>query len=145
MGDVDRGFTLVQILIVVLIICILAMIVVPQMTDASDEARESALKTDLRAIRTQIELYRTEHRGTYPSMELFVKQMTSKTHEDGTFGGVLGPYLPEIPPNPYNGDTTVKCGLEDDASELGDGVTGWHYNAATGRFRANDTPEHAGW
>ena len=145
MGDVDRGYTLVQILIVILIICILAMIVVPQMTDASDEARESALKTDLRAIRTQIELYRTEHRGTYPSKELFVEQMTSKTHPDGTFGGVLGPYLPEIPPNPYNNDSTVKCGEGDDSSENGDSSSGWHYNASTGRFRANDNPEHAGW
>lgn len=145
MSDVARGFTLVQILIVVLIVCILAMIVVPQITDASDEARESAMRTDLRAIRAQIELYRTEHRTAYPSMELFVKQMTSKTHLDGTFGGVLGPYLPEIPPNPYNNDSTVKCGLEDDAGEFGDGASGWHYNPATGYFRANDSPEHAGW
>ncbi len=145
MSDVDRGYTLVQILIVILIMCILAMMVVPQMTDASDEARESALKTDLRAIRTQIELYRTEHRGRYPSMELFVKQMTSKTYEDGTFGGVFGPYLPEIPPNPYTDDTTVRCTDGSDAGEIGDGSSGWHYNATTGRFRANDSPEHAGW
>lgn len=143
MSDVDRGFTLVQILIVVLIVCILAMIVVPQITDASDEARESAVRTDLRAIRAQIELYRTEHRTAYPSEELFVEQMTSKTHLDGTFGGVLGPYLPEIPPNPYNNDTTVKC--HDGDKGLGDGKSGWHYNAATGRFRANDSPEHATW
>ncbi len=143
MGDVDRGFTLVQILIVILIICILAMMVVPQITDASDEARESAVKSDLRTVRSQIELYRTEHKGAYPAKDFFVEQMTSKTDPNGLLGGDFGPYLPEIPPNPYNNDTTVKC--HDGDKGLGDGKSGWHYNATTGQFRANDSPEHAGW
>ena len=56
MSDVDRGYTLVQILIVIIIMCILAMLVIPQMTDASDEARDSAVKTDLRAIRPQVRI-----------------------------------------------------------------------------------------
>ncbi len=143
MSDVYRGFTLVEILIIVLLLGILAMVVLPQFTDASDDARESAVKTDLQTIRAQIGLYRTEHRSKCPSKQLFVEQMTSKTRPDGSLGGDLGPYLPGIPTNPYNNDSTVKC--DDGNKGLGDSSWGWHYNATTGRFRANDSLEHAGW
>ena len=143
MSDVDRGFTLVEILIIVLLLSILAMLVVPTVTDASDEARETALRSDLRTIRTQIILYRTEHPVMYPTKELFVEQMTGKTYLDGSLGGDIGPYLPEIPPNPYNNDSTVKYGLG--AGEVGNGTSGWYYNSTTGNFRANDSAEHAAW
>ncbi len=143
MSDVDRGFTLVEILVVVILLGALAMIVVPHITDASDETREAVVKSDLRGIRTQIQLYRSEHRSTYPSMELFVEQMTGKTQVDGSVGGDLGPYLMAIPTNPYNNDSTVTC--ENSDTQLGDGTSAWHYNTTTGYFRASDTPEHAGW
>jgi len=127
----------------VVILGILAMVVIPQFSDASEEARESGVKSNLYTIRSQIEVYRQEHLNTFPTMLGFVEQMTSKTQRDGSVGGDLGPYLLEFPANPYNKDATVNCKNGD--AELGDGSTGWHYNAATGGFNASDSPEHATW
>ena len=143
MNVVCKGFTLVEILIIVAVLAILAMIVIPQISDASDDARESAVKSDLRTIRSQIEVYMHEHLHTFPSKQGFVEQMTGKTHPDGSAGGDLGPYLLEIPTNPYNNDATVAC--KNDDTQLGDGSSGWHYNATTGGFHASDSAEHAAW
>ena len=56
-----RAFTLIEILIVVVILGILAAIVIPQFTDASQEAMESSLLTQLQTIRSQIELYNVQN------------------------------------------------------------------------------------
>ena len=54
-----RGFTLVEILIVVIILGILAAIVIPQFTNASQNARESSLQSTLQTLRSQIQLYKS--------------------------------------------------------------------------------------
>ena len=59
-----RGFTLVEILIVVIILGILAAIVIPQFTNASQNARESSLQSTLQTLRSQIQLYKLQH-GDY--------------------------------------------------------------------------------
>jgi len=143
MNHACKGFTLVEILIVVIILAVLATVVIPEFSDASDSARESAVRTDLYSIRSQIEIYKLQHLNTFPSKQGFVEQMTGKTHPDGSVGGNLGPYLLKFPANPYNSDATVTC--KDGDAQLGDGSSGWHYNAVTGGFHASDSPEHATW
>ena len=54
---VSRAFTLIEILIVVVILGILAAIVIPQFTDASQQAMESSVVTQLQTLRSQIELH----------------------------------------------------------------------------------------
>jgi type II secretion system protein G len=56
-----RAFTLIEILIVVVILGILAAIVIPQFTNASQDAQVSAVKSQLQTIRSQIELYRVKN------------------------------------------------------------------------------------
>ena len=61
---IRQGFTLIEILIVVVILGILAAIVIPQFTDASQEAAASNLRSQLQTIRSQIELYNVQNPAT---------------------------------------------------------------------------------
>src|SRR5687767_15385267 len=62
------GFTLVEILIVVIILGILAAIVIPQFTNASQDARRSSLASQLQTLRSQIELYKLQHKDLLPNI-----------------------------------------------------------------------------
>ena len=57
---IRRGFTLIEILIVVVILGILAAVVVPQFTNASEDANDAAVRSQLQTLRGQIELYRAQ-------------------------------------------------------------------------------------
>tara|TARA_B100000900_G_scaffold252680_1_gene215344 strand:- start:609 stop:1013 length:405 start_codon:yes stop_codon:yes gene_type:complete len=63
---VKRGFTLIEILIVVVILGILAAIIVPQFTDAAQEAGASSARSQLQSLRSQIELHRVQNNGAAP-------------------------------------------------------------------------------
>ena len=60
------GFTLVEILIVIVVLGILAAIVVPQFSDASTQAKDSSLVSNLQTVRSQIQLYKIQHSGALP-------------------------------------------------------------------------------
>lgn len=130
-----RAFTLVELLIVVVILGILAAIVVPQFSDASTDARFSSLYTNLATVRGQVELYKLQHNGSYPTLANFSNQMTQKTDASGTVvaGGKYGPYMQSIPNNPF----TTPAG--NDVSNLAAAATrAWFFDETTGEFKAND-------
>ena len=84
-----QGFTLVELLIVAVVLAIFAAIVVPQFASTTDEAKESALKSDLAAIRGAIDLYRQQH-AAYPGANTAVPDASvtcSGTAGTGTGGG----------------------------------------------------------
>jgi general secretion pathway protein G len=119
------GFTLVEILIVVIILGILAAIVIPQFTNASTNARVNSLLGQLQTLRSQIQLYKLQHDDTIPDLITNQwDQLTTKTNVTGTVdtsaAGIYGPYLESIPKNPLNGFATV-------AAAAGASV-GWVYD-----------------
>lgn len=119
-----QGFTLVEILIVVVILGILAAIVIPQFTSASETAKNSSVLTQMQTIRSQLELYRVQHNDVYPSaLTTNWEQMTKKTLANGTVDatGNYGPYLQKAPVNAFMNSTTV-------AAEAAAGV-GWVWDA----------------
>jgi prepilin-type N-terminal cleavage/methylation domain-containing protein len=139
------GFTLVEILIVVVILGILAAIVIPQFTSASTEAKEAALVSDLQSMRSQIELYKIHHNDELPGDPLnssggvdFTTAMTSLTNVDGvvdTSNGAdplfrFGPYMRLIPVNPFTEFNTVTTDTARLAAGLPDG--GWHFVTSGG-------------
>ncbi len=63
----QSGFTLVELLIVAIILAILAAIVVPQFASSTDDARDSALRSNLSGVRSAIDLYTQQHGGTFPA------------------------------------------------------------------------------
>lgn len=157
--DVKHGFTLVEILIVVVILGILASIVIPQFSSASHEARENTLKDDLRYLRTQIEVYAAQHRDVAPgypsgdrtaepSVERFLQQLTRYTDQFGNSHATaspdypFGPYLSKMPTNPLNGLDTILL-VTGESLPAADGSTGWIYNPQTRRIIANLTGSDA--
>ena len=143
----NAGFTLVEILIVVIILGILAAIVIPQFTEASNEARVSSMTSDLQTVRSQIELYKIQHSDRSPNEQAVVTdgitfwaQLTSKTNVDGVTGqadSIFGPYLQMLPKNPF-----VTSGAEQ-SSDLfiggwaGAGATdGWCFDTDDNQFKA---------
>jgi len=151
------GFTLVEILIVVVILGILAAIVIPQFTEASSEAKLSSMVTDLQSVRSQIQLYKINHNdnlpgvanGTHTGAAGFVNSLIGKTD---VFGNALlitdttgyGPYLQRIPTNQFVDSNVV--GLGNTAGALPgvvtDGSQGWFFDQDTGSFWATSDAAH---
>ena len=137
------GFTLVEILIVVVILGILAAIVIPQFTEASTEAKTSSLCTDLQTMRSQIELYKIQHNDDLPGAgtATLVEALTGQTDVAGAVGTDYGPYLQKIPTNQFNDLDVI-----DDTGSVSPApvniLMGWYFNITTGAFNACDTAEH---
>jgi len=135
------GFTLVEILIVVVILGILAAIVIPQFTNASTEAKTNSLMSNLQSIRSQIELYKVQHNDALPTAGglAFGVAMTTKTNIGGTAwetGTAYGPYLQQIPKNPFTDSSTITTGVVSPVVGVAGG--GWYFNTSTGAFNAYD-------
>jgi general secretion pathway protein G len=96
-SQVKRAFTLIEILIVVVILGILAAIVIPQFTDASQQAQDASVRSQLQTLRAQIELYRVKTGGADPA--LIANQWTDLTNANP-------PYLQGAPKNPWTAAAT---------------------------------------
>jgi general secretion pathway protein G len=135
----NRGFTLVEILIVVVILGILAAIVVPQFTSASQSAVKGALQSQLQTIESQVELFRVRNQGSQPDDVAYV----AGPPEDGGFdfgaandgwgGLVTDQYLKEAPFNGFiagdEGAQISAAAANIGAGEPADGTLGWGWDA----------------
>ena len=148
------GFTLVEILIVVVILGILAAIVIPQFTEASTEAKTSSLVTDLQSVRSQIELYKVQHNDNLPGVpngthtasdQSFSVAMINYTDIFGEVtttadpNGYYGPYLQKIPRNQFVDSSVVGEGAADPPANSNDGTQGWYFNTTNGKFWATSS------
>lgn len=164
-----KGFTLIELLIVVIIIAILAAIAIPQFSNTSTDAQESASIANLTTMRSAIELYRVQHNNTYPSTFVagaaaapacaggiagtgavntaaaFMEQLTQFTDPAGRVcsiaapGYIYGPYLRAIPQEPVTGVNAVTVVTAPADQAPGAATTGWRFVNTTGALQINTT------
>jgi len=123
---IRKGFTLVEILIVVVILGILAAIVVPQFTSATQDAQVGNIRAQLKSLQNQVELFKARSTdGMYPDLVGAGWDVMIDPNGDGD---ITDGYIKESPRNPFNNSTTVAA-----AAAAGNG---WHYTRATGELGA---------
>ncbi len=167
----QTGFTLIEMLIVIVVLGILAMIIIPQITVSTEDAKISTLQTNLSGMRSSIETYYAQHDSMYPGAKketdgtnttsdveataAFFAQLTLYSRASGVTANVkdatfkFGPYVKggALPKNPFTGtdDATVNFDESNITVRAADVGTdkGWKFYAITGVFIANDTAPHA--
>jgi len=159
----SAGFTLMELLIVMVILGIMAMAVIPQVSISSDDAKLKTLDTNLSAMRSAVEVYYAQHKNAYPGAAVpatkpagitttahaFAAQLTRYSDADGNIANAkdatykYGPYIKggALPKNPFNelNDVTIDAAETDITVKVSGGAgTGWKFYAKTGIFMAAD-------
>lgn len=96
----SRGFTLIEILVVVVILGILAAIVVPRVMERPGEARTTRAKQDVASIQTALNLYKLDN-FSYPSSEQGLEALVAKPSGQPDAPNWKGPYLDRVPKDPW--------------------------------------------
>lgn len=126
-----RGLSLIELMIIVTILGILAAIVIPNFSNANDQAKGGALASQLNTIKKSLTLYKTDHNDTYPTnAQLITSQwqvLINSTDVGGdTSGTDHGPYFTKPPTNPFKDSSVVAA----------DNSAAWQYDASTGTIQA---------
>ena len=97
------GFTLLEIMIVVVIIGILATILAPRVFDAPDKARVTKAKADINSLESALNLYRLDN-YVYPSTEQGLEALVTQPNgEPQAKNWKQGGYIPRLPKDPWGG------------------------------------------
>lgn len=135
------GFTLLEVMLVVVILGLVAAIALPKLSRGAQGTADTAVASNLAVMRTAVDLFQTEHNGTYPSSTpaTFIAQLTQYSDISGNTNATktatfcYGPYLravPQLPIGAAKGNTGV-------ATAAGANV-GWIYDGA-GNIKTNTT------
>ena len=128
--DKRQGFTLVELVVVVMILGILAAVAAPKLLGTSGTATDNGLRQTVSVVRDAIERYAAENGGDFPGTD------------EATFKAAIAPYLrgafPTCPvgANKNSGVDVTNSAVTPLAVNAG-AATGWRYSYATGEFIVN--------
>ena len=142
----QRGFTLIEIMVVVVILAVLIAVVVPRVMDRPDQARISKVENDIRALESALDLYRLDN-FTYPNTEQGLRALVERPSGDAARNWRSGGYVNRLQLDPwgnaYQYQRPGRDGREFDLFSLGaDGRPGGtEINADIGNWNL-EQPEH---
>ncbi|MBT8143222.1 MAG: type II secretion system major pseudopilin GspG [Gammaproteobacteria bacterium] len=96
----QSGFTLIEIMVVVVILGILAALVAPSVIGNVSEARITAAKSDIRNIQNALEMFRL-HAFRYPTTDEGIEALVSSPADADASDKWKGPYLPKVSNDPW--------------------------------------------
>jgi prepilin-type N-terminal cleavage/methylation domain-containing protein len=161
----NTGFTLIEILIVVLLLGILATIMIDQLSTSTAEVRLNMLKTNLGNLRGAVRHYYFQHNAVYPGSHshldgtgvssdaeaeaAFLSQLVhysaanGRTALSGSSEYPYGPYIKDaaLPPNPFNHKENLVCDYDQvdiTQRDSGGADAGWKFYPRTGVLIAAD-------
>jgi general secretion pathway protein G len=94
------GFTLIEVMVVVIIIGILAVAIVPNLTGKTEEARKAQAKSDIRALENALDEY-ASHNSNYPSTEQGLQALIEKPTGEPEALDWKGPYIKRLSRDPW--------------------------------------------
>jgi len=94
-----RGFTMIEIMVVVAIMGILAALIIPNVVGQDDKARVTAVKSDMSSISSALDLYKLDN-FSYPTTEQGLEALAVKP--EGARNWPPGGYLKKIPEDPWH-------------------------------------------
>jgi general secretion pathway protein G len=96
---IQSGFTLIELMVVLVIIGVLAALIVPNVLDRADDARATAARTDVNNLVQALKLYRLDNQR-YPSAEQGLQALVTRP-TSGTIPSNWKPYLEKLPNDPW--------------------------------------------
>jgi prepilin-type N-terminal cleavage/methylation domain-containing protein len=140
----QRGFSLVEMVMVMMTMGIIAMIAVPRLSRAATDAQASAMVANVRVLQGAIDVYAAEHGNRDPAHDpdgtvmsdgaKFAARLNGNTDDFGNSGGLFGPYLIRVPRNVANGRATIRV----DGAAAGANLAGWRFDSKRKRI----LPDH---
>ena len=96
----QHGFTLIEIMVVVIILGILAAIVAPNVIGRVDDAQITKAKTEIRNLESSLKFYRLDN-FAYPTTEQGLEALASKPADPNIKNWKSGGYIPRVPNDPW--------------------------------------------